>query len=122
MRSADPLPAFSASEQTEILQTCHPACIWDLTTASSACTRAAGLNGAPTIKRPLFLCPSSLVGNWGKELRKWVGEDLVDPVCCVDTSGPVRVLRCCRHLLWVLATCGLALLRSHSFECVLVRM
>eukprot|EP00884_Botryococcus_braunii_P015006 jgi/Botrbrau1/23506/Bobra.106_1s0057.1 len=32
-----------------------------------------GIYGRSTCKRPLILCPSSLVQNWGKELEHWIG-------------------------------------------------
>ena len=43
-----------------------------------------GVNGKPSVSRPLILCPSSLVANWGKELTKWLG-DKVQPIAVVDT-------------------------------------
>ncbi len=42
--------------------------------------------GRPTASRPLILCPSSLVTNWGKELTKWLG-DRVEPVLLDDTRA-----------------------------------
>ena len=43
-------------------------------------------NGQPTIKRPLILCPSSLVSNWGNELTKWL-EGRVEPLLMDDTKA-----------------------------------
>ena len=42
----------------------------------------------PTVKRPLILCPSSLVSNWGNELTKWL-EGRVEPLLMDDTKGAV---------------------------------
>jgi DNA repair and recombination protein RAD54 and RAD54-like protein len=33
-----------------------------------------GINGVPTAKRVIVVCPTSLVANWAKEIIKWVGE------------------------------------------------
>lgn len=46
----------------------------------------AGIHGKPTSVAPLILCPSSLVSNWGNELRKWLG-DRVQPVLMDDTRA-----------------------------------
>ncbi|MEW5317192.1 MAG: hypothetical protein WDW38_008516 [Sanguina aurantia] len=45
-----------------------------------------GLKGSPTCSKPLILCPSSLVNNWGKEMHRWLG-DRVDAVMVDDTRG-----------------------------------
>lgn len=45
-----------------------------------------GLPGAPACRRPLVLCPSSLVTNWGKEFEKWL-EDRVRPLVVEDTRA-----------------------------------
>lgn len=48
-----------------------------------------GVNGSPTCSRPLILCPSSLVMNWGNELKRWLGPEHVDPLAMDDTRGAV---------------------------------
>ncbi|KAF6257532.1 P-loop containing nucleoside triphosphate hydrolase protein [Scenedesmus sp. NREL 46B-D3] len=45
-----------------------------------------GINGQPTCRKPLILCPTSLVQNWGKELKLWLGERVV-PVVVDDTRA-----------------------------------
>ncbi|KAG1670867.1 hypothetical protein FOA52_000369 [Chlamydomonas sp. UWO 241] len=58
------------------------ATIWTLLTT--------GLHsGKPTVKRPVILCPSSLVSNWGSELIKWqvLLGSRVEPVLCDDTRA-----------------------------------
>lgn len=35
-----------------------------------------GPTGLPVAKRAAIVCPSSLVGNWCKEIEKWLGDDL----------------------------------------------
>lgn len=39
-----------------------------------------GMNGEPAVRKTVVVCPTSLVGNWGNEFKKWIGEDLVDPI------------------------------------------
>jgi DNA repair and recombination RAD54-like protein len=48
-----------------------------------------GVTGKATCSRPLILCPSSLVMNWGNELKRWLGAEHVDPVAMDDTRGAV---------------------------------
>lgn len=52
-----------------------------------------GVTGKPTCSRPLILCPSSLVMNWGNELKRWLGLEHVDPVAMDDTRGAVVQVR-----------------------------
>jgi hypothetical protein len=58
------------------------------TVASLWCLLTKGIHagGGPTCKRPLILCPSSLVQNWGKEFAGWLG-DRVAPVVVDDTRA-----------------------------------
>lgn len=35
-------------------------------------------NGRPTIKRVLIVTPSSLVKNWHKEFRRWLGRERIN--------------------------------------------
>ena len=37
-----------------------------------------GPAGRPVIKRALIVCPGSLVGNWDKEFRKWLGTQRIN--------------------------------------------
>ena len=46
----------------------------------------SGVRGEPSCSRPLILCPSSLVANWGKEIVKWLGER-VRPIVLENTNG-----------------------------------
>lgn len=39
-----------------------------------------GMNGLPTVRKTIIVCPTSLVGNWGKEFKKWIGEDAIDTI------------------------------------------
>ena len=57
------------------------------TVASLWCLLTKGIDGRPTCKKPLVLCPSSLVQNWGKEFSHWLG-DRVQPVVVDDTRAP----------------------------------
>ncbi|KAF8064561.1 rhp54 [Scenedesmus sp. PABB004] len=50
-----------------------------------------GVDGRPTCRKPLILCPSSLVQNWGKELWHWLGDRVVPVV--VDDTRPEPVKR-----------------------------
>jgi SNF2 family DNA or RNA helicase len=56
--------------------------------ASLWCLLTKGIHAGqgPTCKRPLVLCPSSLVQNWGKEFGRWLG-DRVAPVVVDDTKA-----------------------------------
>lgn len=56
------------------------------TIASLWCLLTKGIKGEPTCKKPLILCPSSLVQNWGRELLHWLG-DRVLPVVVDDTKA-----------------------------------
>ncbi|KAH6569677.1 hypothetical protein BASA50_002127 [Batrachochytrium salamandrivorans] len=42
--------------------------------------------GKPWIEKAIIACPSSLVKNWGNELKKWLGENRVRPYSC-DNKG-----------------------------------
>jgi hypothetical protein len=55
--------------------------------ASLWCLLTKGIGGKPTCSKPLVLCPSSLVQNWGKELTHWLGQR-VQPVVVDDTKAP----------------------------------
>jgi DNA repair and recombination RAD54-like protein len=57
------------------------------TVASLWCLLTKGISGKPTCSKPLVLCPSSLVQNWGKELTHWLGQR-VQPVVVDDTKAP----------------------------------
>ncbi|WIA39238.1 hypothetical protein OEZ86_005361 [Tetradesmus obliquus] len=56
------------------------------TIASLWCLLTKGVNGQPTCRKPLILCPTSLVQNWGKELKLWLGDRVV-PVVVDDTRA-----------------------------------
>ena len=32
------------------------------------------VRGEPAVRKTVIVCPTSLVGNWENELRKWVGD------------------------------------------------
>jgi DNA repair and recombination RAD54-like protein len=59
------------------------------TVASLYLLLTKGLDGRPTCRTPLILCPSSLVANWGVEFARWLG-DRVSAVTVIDT-GPKGV-------------------------------
>lgn len=40
-----------------------------------------GVQGKPSAVRPVILCPSSLVSNWGAELLHWLGEPRERTAC-----------------------------------------
>jgi hypothetical protein len=75
------------------------------TVASLWCLLTKGIDGRPTCKKPLVLCPSSLVQNWGKEFGHWLG-DRVQPVVVDETKAPAvkaslqasTVVQCIWHL------------------------
>eukprot|EP00775_Hariotina_reticulata_P005925 gene5925-6165_t len=56
------------------------------TIASLYCLLTKGIDGSPTCKKPLILCPTSLVQNWGSELRRWLG-DRCNPIVVDDTKA-----------------------------------
>lgn len=35
---------------------------------------SSGVSGASSVTKVIIVCPTSLVGNWDNEIRKWVGE------------------------------------------------
>eukprot|EP00803_Ostreobium_quekettii_P005869 evm.model.scf_17.11 EVM.evm.TU.scf_17.11 scf_17:135000-142945(-) len=47
---------------------------------------AGGIDGRPACRRPLVICPSSLVANWGREVDKWLGGRAM-PVAVENTEG-----------------------------------
>lgn len=44
--------------------------------------------GRPAITRAVVVCPSSLVGNWKAEIKKWLGDERVRPLA-VTSQGEV---------------------------------
>ena len=53
-----------------------------------------GLEGKPTVRRALIVCPTSLVKNWSNELKKWLDGK-------VRVCMRVRVRVCPRTHAWV---------------------
>ncbi|XP_049850513.1 DNA repair and recombination protein RAD54-like isoform X2 [Schistocerca gregaria] len=43
-------------------------------------------SGVPAVKKAVIVAPSSLVGNWCKEFKKWLGAENVDPVPLGDSD------------------------------------
>ncbi len=60
------------------------------------CVCAPGVEGKATCQRALILCPSSLVVNWGNELKKWIGQDKVCPVVSGYTHTGTQTHMCTR--------------------------
>ncbi|KAI8907183.1 P-loop containing nucleoside triphosphate hydrolase protein, partial [Gorgonomyces haynaldii] len=48
--------------------------------------RQSPIPGKPTITKAIIACPSSLVKNWGNELKKWLGDNRIRPYSC-DNKG-----------------------------------
>ena len=57
-----------------------------------------GVHGKPTCRHPIILCPSSLVANWGNELRRWLG-DRVDPLVGAWTGRSLGKVGMCSLVL-----------------------
>jgi SNF2 family DNA or RNA helicase len=36
--------------------------------------------GRPAVRKVLVACPASLVGNWGAEIKKWLGATRLEPL------------------------------------------
>lgn len=49
-----------------------------------------GVNGKSAVHKVMIVCPTSLVGNWENELRKWVGEHC--PTFAVK-SEPKKIIK-----------------------------
>ena len=45
-----------------------------------------GENGHPTANRAVVVCPSSLVANWEKEFRRWLGLERLRPLARPEQS------------------------------------
>jgi DNA repair and recombination RAD54-like protein len=47
--------------------------------------------GQPAVKKIMVVCPTSLVGNWDNEIRKWIGDHC--PVYAVKTGEPKKMIK-----------------------------
>jgi SNF2 family DNA or RNA helicase len=65
-----------------------------------------GPQGSPLIRKALVITPNSLVQNWIKEFRKWLGTERIRPAYMKDGSKasmlqvclpacPYDISRCC---------------------------
>eukprot|EP01135_Chromosphaera_perkinsii_P004147 Nk52_evm54s270 gene=Nk52_evmTU54s270 len=45
-------------------------------------------HGSPVIRRAVIVCPSSLVKNWGKEIKKWLGDERLKTFLIGDENKP----------------------------------
>ncbi|KAG6541996.1 hypothetical protein Mapa_016633 [Marchantia paleacea] len=48
-----------------------------------------GPKGRPAVRRVLVICPSSLVENWGKEVRKWLGSERLNALI-IHSGTPAK--------------------------------
>ncbi|CAM6092312.1 unnamed protein product [Calypogeia fissa] len=48
-----------------------------------------GPGGHPAVRKVLVICPSSLVENWGKEVRKWLGNERLPPLV-IHSGTPAK--------------------------------
>src|SRR5437588_2253926 len=45
--------------------------------------------GGPVVKRALIVCPVTLINNWNKEFRKWLGKERIG-VLVADSKANIR--------------------------------
>src|SRR5437588_6254100 len=45
--------------------------------------------GGPVVKRALIVCPVTLINNWNKEFRKWLGKERIG-VLVADSRANIR--------------------------------
>lgn len=57
---------------------------------SAASTSSSSSSSSSAVRKVVVVCPTSLVGNWDNEIRKWVGEHC--PTFAVKTD-PKRVIK-----------------------------
>ena len=51
-------------------------------------------SGAPAIGKAIVVCPSSLVGNWRKEFKTWLGDERCRPsVVNVQGNDAATIIR-----------------------------
>ncbi|XP_045027998.1 DNA repair and recombination protein RAD54B isoform X2 [Daphnia magna] len=50
-------------------------------------------NGRPTIQRVLIITPSSLVKNWEKEFRRWLGRERINVFTADQQTRPIEFLK-----------------------------
>eukprot|EP00899_Mesostigma_viride_P004693 jgi/Mesvir1/14224/Mv09671-RA.2 len=77
-----------------------------------------GPSGRPIVRKAVVVCPSSLVGNWGQEVRKWLGTERLNAMCIHSgsTQGEARekVLDFKNGAVWPLLIISYELVRKHS--------
>lgn len=80
----------------------HDACVPLQAIATLWVLLTSGVHGKPCAVRPIILCPSSLVSNWGAELRHWLGEawDLLAPY-----KGIRHAAGCMQMHVWYADAC-----------------
>lgn len=50
------------------------------------------VGGAPTARRAIVVCPTSLVANWAKEIGKWVGEHRLRCIALAEASRDKAIM------------------------------
>jgi DNA repair and recombination RAD54-like protein len=49
------------------------------------------VKGQSAVKKVIVACPTSLVGNWDNEIRRWVGDSC--PTFAVKGTDPKKIIR-----------------------------